>query len=211
MNDININQIIEKLNEKFTPPLSPLTKGGNPNTPLCKGGKGCYQNFIHITPLHTPIGTLIAAATDKGICMLEFDDYKSLELELWQLIKTFETRFTFTENDHIKSIITQLDEYFKGIRKHFDVKLDLVGTEFQKQVWLSLLSIPYGSIKSYKQQAEYLNKPKSVRAVANANGNNKISIIIPCHRVIGSDGSLTGYGGGLERKKWLLEHEKNIN
>jgi len=103
-----------------------------------------------------------------------------------------------------------LEQYFKGERKHFDIPLDLVGTEFQKQVWLSLLKIPYGCTTNYAKQAALLGKPSAVRAVANANGKNKISIILPCHRVIGADGTLTGYGGGIWRKKKLLEFEKNI-
>jgi len=98
-------------------------------------------------------------------------------------------------------------EYFDGVRQEFTVPLDIPGTEFQLKVWEQLRKIPYGKTVSYKQQAILINKPESVRAVANSNGHNRISIIIPCHRVIGSDGTLTGYGGGLWRKKWLLEHE----
>jgi AraC family transcriptional regulator of adaptative response/methylated-DNA-[protein]-cysteine methyltransferase len=101
-----------------------------------------------------------------------------------------------------------MEQYFEGKRKNFDIPLDLVGTEFQKQVWLSLLQIPYGCTTTYAKQAELLGKPSAVRAVANANGKNKISIILPCHRVIGADGTLTGYGGGIWRKKKLLEFER---
>lgn len=103
---------------------------------------------------------------------------------------------------------TQLNLYFQGKLKEFDLPLDLVGTEFQQQVWNVLLQIPYGATSSYAKQAQILGNPTAVRAVANANGMNKISIIVPCHRVIGSDGSLTGYGGGLWRKKELLELEQ---
>ena len=102
-----------------------------------------------------------------------------------------------------------MKEYFAGERKDFDIPLDPVGTEFQNKVWKELMNIPYGKTVSYQTQSNNIKMPKAVRAVANANGFNKISIIIPCHRVIGSDGTLTGYGGGLYRKKFLLDLEQN--
>jgi|SRR5690554_1010419 len=102
---------------------------------------------------------------------------------------------------------TQLKEYFKGERKEFNLKLSPKGTDFQQKVWKELEKIPYGKTVSYQQIANNLGNPKVIRAAASANGKNPISIVIPCHRVIGSDGSLTGYAGGLHRKKWLLEHE----
>ena len=111
-------------------------------------------------------------------------------------------------NKHLELLKQQLDEYFEGKRKEFTIPLFTPGSEFQQSVWKTLRTIPYGSTRSYKKQAELLQRPKAVRAVANANGMNRISIIIPCHRVIGEDGSLTGYGGGLWRKKWLLDLEK---
>ena len=101
----------------------------------------------------------------------------------------------------------QLDEYFAGTRREFTLPLDLQGTPFQAAVWQGLRAIPYGATRSYAQQAERLGVPTAVRAVARANGMNRVSIVVPCHRVIGSDGGLTGYGGGLERKQWLLHHE----
>jgi len=110
-------------------------------------------------------------------------------------------------NEHFHLLKQQIDEYFEGKRTVFTVPLFTPGTDFQQSVWEVLQTIPYGSTRSYKQQAIAINKPEAVRAVANANGLNRISIIIPCHRVIGSDGNLTGYGGGLWRKKWLLEFE----
>jgi len=166
------------------------------------------KNIVNITHIEIDLGTMIAAATDKGICMFEFTDYKLIELELRQLTASFKAPLVQGENPHFDTLREQLNEYFKGERKDFDIPLDLVGTEFQKQVWLSLLKIPYGCTTSYAKQAELVGKPSAVRAVANANGKNKISIILPCHRVIGSDGSLTGYGGGIWRKKKLLEFEK---
>ena len=109
--------------------------------------------------------------------------------------------------DEIENAVNQFEEFFKGDRTSFDLKLSPAGTEFQKRVWNQLLKIPFGKTITYQQMANQLGDPKVIRAAASANGKNPISIIIPCHRVIGSDGSLTGYAGGLHRKKWLLEHE----
>ena len=129
-------------------------------------------------------------------------------MDLSRLLKT---TLEEGDNSHLKSLRKQLSEYFEGKRKEFSVSLITPGTVFQLAVWMELLNIPFGSTRSYQKQAIALKKPGSVRAVANANGMNRISIIIPCHRVIGSDGHLTGYGGGLKRKKWLLEHEKKYS
>lgn len=107
----------------------------------------------------------------------------------------------------IQRVKKQFEEYFNGTRKTFDIPLSPEGTEFQKKVWTELLNIPYGETTTYQQMANKLGDPKVIRAAASANGKNPISIVIPCHRIIGSDGSLTGYAGGLHRKKWLLELE----
>ncbi len=108
----------------------------------------------------------------------------------------------------LKTCLKQIDEYFSGKRKEFLLKLDPQGTNFQKLVWQQLEKIPYGAVVSYGEIASVIGKPKACRAVGSANGRNPIAIIIPCHRVIGSDGRLTGYGGGLWRKEWLIEHER---
>ncbi len=107
----------------------------------------------------------------------------------------------------LKNCVQQLNEYFEGTRKEFSVKLNPQGTKFQQKVWNALLDIPFGRTKSYLDQSKKLGDTKAIRAVASANGKNPIWILIPCHRVVGSDGSLTGYAGGIWRKKWLLEHE----
>ncbi|WP_417800326.1 methylated-DNA--[protein]-cysteine S-methyltransferase [Tenacibaculum sp.] len=107
----------------------------------------------------------------------------------------------------LQECVTQLDEYFTGTRKEFDLKLTPQGTSFQQSVWDELLNIPFGSTRTYLEQTKQLGDVKAIRAVASANGKNPIWIVIPCHRVVGSDGSLTGYAGGVWRKKWLLEHE----
>lgn len=165
------------------------------------------KQLINLTRLVTPLGTMIACASEKGICLLEFSDRKMLERELQLISKRFNASIVPSENSLFKQLRQQLDSYFEGTLKEFTVPLDWVGSDFQKEVWKVLLQIPYGKTSTYAIQAKRIGKPSSVRAVANANGMNMISILVPCHRVIGSDGSLTGYGGGLWRKKKLLELE----
>jgi AraC family transcriptional regulator of adaptative response/methylated-DNA-[protein]-cysteine methyltransferase len=143
--------------------------------------------------------------------MFEFADHEHLDLQISRISKAFKATLVESKNPYFDTLRQQLKEYFKGERKEFDIPLDLVGTDFQKKVWKSLMQIPYGSTISYGEQAKRNGKPKAVRAVANANAKNKISIILPCHRVIGADGKLTGYGGGLWRKEKLLEFEQQHN
>jgi len=169
------------------------------------------KQLINITRIETPLGTMFACAVETGICLLEFTDRKMLETELKTLAKKLNAIIIQGSHLHFDELRKQLFEYFEGKRKEFTVPLFTPGTEFQLSVWNSLLKIPYGSTCSYKQQAAKLNNPEAIRAVANANGMNRISILIPCHRVIGENGDLTGYGGGLWRKKWLLDHEKTIS
>jgi O-6-methylguanine DNA methyltransferase len=167
--------------------------------------------MIKTIKIETPLGEMIAGATDEGVCLLEFSDRRMLNTEYKDLIRLLNTTLEEGENKHLRNLRNQLKEYFEGKRKEFSVSLITPGTEFQQAVWKELLNIPYGSTRSYQEQAVALNRPDSVRAVANANGMNRISIVIPCHRVIGTDGHLTGYGGGLKRKKWLLDHEKKYS
>jgi len=141
----------------------------------------------------TPIGTAKISGNNEGIQSIIFIDDD---------IKT-----SINIPDFLEPCLIQLKEYFKGIRKDFSVKLNPGGTDFQNSVWNELKKIPYSKTCSYMEQTKTLGNIKAIRAVASANGKNPISIIIPCHRVIGSDGSLTGYAGGIWRKKWLLEHE----
>jgi AraC family transcriptional regulator, regulatory protein of adaptative response / methylated-DNA-[protein]-cysteine methyltransferase len=170
--------------------------------------KSKVKQVINITQMETPIGPMYACATEKGICMLDFTDRRMLETEFKELTKYLNAVILPGEHKHFNQLQKEIGEYFEGKRKFFSIKLDAPGTEFQKSVWEELRKIPYGKTISYKTQAIALKKPEAVRAVANANGHNRISIIIPCHRVIGEDGTLTGYGGGLWRKKWLLDLEK---
>lgn len=165
---------------------------------------------ISQTYIETPLGEMIACATDKGICLLEFNDRKKLDGQFKKLAKDLNANIVEQENKHFALLKKELEAYFNHDLKIFTVPLDLVGTEFQKKVWQALLTIPYGKTVSYLQQSESMGNPLSIRAVANANGMNKIAIIIPCHRVIGSNGKLTGYAGGLERKQFLLNLEKGI-
>lgn len=167
------------------------------------------KQVIDFTRIETDLGTMVACATDKGVCLLEFSDRKGLETELKQLAKYHNANIVQGQNKYFKQLKEELDAYFDGRLKEFKVPLDISGTDFQKQVWQALVEIPYGTTSSYLRQAEVLGKPSSVRAVANANGMNKIAIIIPCHRVVGSDGSLTGYAGGLWRKRKLIDLEKD--
>lgn len=146
---------------------------------------------------NSPIGLMEISGTDNSIASIYFIDE--------------EPKADFSTNDYLENCALQLDEYFKGARKEFELRLEPEGTEFQKKVWKELLEIPFGATTSYLELSRKLGDEKAIRAVANANGQNEISIIIPCHRVIGSDGSLTGYGGGLWRKKWLLEHEQKYS
>lgn len=170
--------------------------------------KGKEQRIIHLKRLETPLGTMIACATERGICLLEFSDRKMLETELKDIAKLWNATIIQAENPFFEILERQLSEYFSSHRTEFSVPLHLLGTDFQQKVWTILQTIPYGETRSYKEQAITLGNPQSVRAVANANGMNRISILVPCHRVIGSDGQLTGYGGGIWRKKYLLDLEK---
>lgn len=166
------------------------------------------KQVIDFTRMSTPLGTMVACATADGICLLEFADRRMLETELKYLRKKFNASIIEGRNEHLEKLKIELSGYFDGKLKRFTVPLVISGTEFQKNVWSELREISFGATRSYKQIALYIKEPSAVRAVANANGKNRIAIIIPCHRVIGSNGHLTGYGGGLWRKKWLLELEQ---
>ena len=167
------------------------------------------KTIINIIRFTTPLGPMFGCATTRGVCLFEFTNRRMLETEFKDLTKRLNAVILPGENNHLKQLKNEISEYYKGKRKKFTVALDTPGSDFQKSVWDILQTIPYGDTWSYQQQAVQLNNPKAVRAVANANGHNRIAIIIPCHRVIGKDGNLTGYGGGLERKKWLLDFERD--
>ncbi len=155
----------------------------------------------------TPLGPMVAAATDSGVCLLEFADRRMLPQQMRTLARHFGTRVVPGSNDRLEELQIQLNEYFAGKRRDFSVALDVPGSDFQKKVWHGLLAIPYGETRSYEQLATHLGHPQARRAVGRANGENRIAIVIPCHRVIGADGKLRGYGGGLWRKQRLLDLE----
>ena len=144
----------------------------------------------------TPIGTAKIVGDENGIQSVSVLDE---DIETSKEVPVF-----------LQDCVTQLEEYFKGERASFNLTVNPKGTAFQKKVWKKLLEIPYGKTRSYLEQSKALGDVKAIRAVASANGKNPIWIIIPCHRVIGSDGSLTGYAGGIWRKKWLLAHENPV-
>jgi len=156
----------------------------------------------------TPLGDMVALFSSQGLCLLEFSaDTKGLEREWRDVERHAGAHAEPGEDARTRALGEELDAYFKGRLQRFGTKLDLVGTPFQRSVWQALQQIPYGETRSYGQQARHIGRPTASRAVAAANGQNKVSIIVPCHRVIGGDGQLTGYGGGLPRKRWLLALE----
>ncbi len=173
----------------------------------CAPGQADSLGYVHIAWIETPIGPMVAGATDRGICMLEYTDRRILERQLERVRKWCGEAAVPGENEYIRETRTQLAAYFEGELRDFTVPLDVNGTPFQKKVWEALRTIPYGKTWSYGDLARTLGSPTATRAVARANGDNRVAIMIPCHRVIGSDGELTGYGGGLWRKRALLERE----
>lgn len=162
---------------------------------------------IYKAIIYTPLGDAIACSTPEGICFFDFVDRKSLDLLINVMIREFNGEIIEQKNSLIEELEKEINEYFLGKRKEFTLSLILSGTDFQKEVWQELLKIPYGEKITYLEEAISMNRKKSVRAVANANGKNKLSILIPCHRVVGSNGKLGGYGGGIDKKKYLLDLE----
>ncbi|MBL4847260.1 MAG: methylated-DNA--[protein]-cysteine S-methyltransferase [Planctomycetes bacterium] len=155
----------------------------------------------------SPLGTLLAGATESGICLLEFSDRRRLEAQLRCLQRRLGAVFAPGTTPLLETLEAELVDYFAGTLEQFQVPLHAPGTPFQEQVWAGLREIPPGQTRSYSELAESLGRPSAVRAVARANGDNRLAILIPCHRVVGRDGRLTGYGGGLWRKRRLLQIE----
>jgi methylated-DNA-[protein]-cysteine S-methyltransferase len=143
--------------------------------------------------INTPLGIAKITGSSEGLSSI--------------IVLDSEEPLTDVIPETLEDAVYQLNEYFEGIRTEFQLDLNPEGTEFQKKVWLELQNIPYGRTASYMELSKLIGDPKAIRAVGSANGRNPLWIVVPCHRVIGSDGSLTGYAGGLHRKKWLLEHE----
>ncbi|SHM77170.1 methylated-DNA-[protein]-cysteine S-methyltransferase [Caldanaerovirga acetigignens] len=166
--------------------------------------------MVYIGRVKTPLGIFIIASNEKGIIKLSLPGERETDF-LGELERLYGKLYILDEDDLYspinKRLKEELLEYLGGRRKNFTVPLDLKGTTFQKRVWDELLKIPYGKVKSYGQIARELGKPGAARAVGLANNRNPVPILVPCHRVVGSDGSLVGYGGGLEFKKFLLKLE----
>lgn len=162
---------------------------------------------VNIQYYDSPCGQLVLASSDGELCLCDWNGMPCAERNRRRLARYMNASFKTATTSVLEDTKRQLDEYFAGKRKSFDIQLRMVGTCFQQQVWNALTDIPYGTTKSYKDIAQSIGKPQAVRAVAGAVGANGISILIPCHRVIGSDNSLTGYAGGLEAKRELLRIE----
>lgn len=150
-------------------------------------------------------------ATDKGICLFDFQFRRAVEGIMERVERLLDDKFVEGDSPYFSILEEQIAEYFNGTRKEFDVPLHLTGTPFQKSVWEALTKIPFGETRSYKQQSVVMGQEKAIRAIASANGDNPVAIIIPCHRIIGEDGSLTGYSGGLQRKQQLLDLERRFS
>lgn len=168
--------------------------------------------------LETPLGPMLGAATAQGVCLLEFTDRRALSSELRDLSHRFGARFVPAEESadlpavaHLRQLSSELSGYFAGKIRGFGVALDTPGTDFEKRVWDELLKIPFGTTVSYGAVAARIGNPGASRAVGSANGRNRVAIVVPCHRVIQEDGSLGGYGGGLDRKRTLLDLERSVN
>ncbi len=170
-------------------------------------GRGREAECIVAAWIETPFGPMIAGATADGICLLEFTDRRMLESQLAALRRRLARAVVPGRNPHIDRLKHELGEYFEGERTDFSVPLIYPGTPFQCRVWKDLLRIPYGQTRSYEELAQAIGSPQAVRAVGRANGQNRIAILIPCHRVVNKSGELGGYGGGVWRKQRLLELE----
>ena len=171
-------------------------------------GSNHPSRCIQVTRLLTPLGPMVAASVDEGICLLEFADRRMLETQIGRLKRRVGGEVVPGSNGHMAQLDDELKRYFAGELQEFSVPLVYPGTAFQVACWDYLRAIPYGATRSYADEARALGRPNARRAVGRANGDNRLAILIPCHRVVGSDGQLTGYGGGLWRKRYLLDHER---
>jgi len=173
-----------------------------PSTPAVDG--------LQARQIETPLGTMLALANHEGLHLLEFVDRRELEDEITALRARIKQAIEPGNNAHLERISRELQSYFEGRELTFSVPLVVGGSPFERDVWAKLQTISPGETWSYAELAERIGNPRAVRAVGRANGRNCMAIVIPCHRVIRSDGNLCGYGGGIWRKQWLLEHERQI-
>lgn len=168
------------------------------------------KTVIYQSSVETPLGEMLLCATDKGIALAQFKQRKDFKHHYKKLLSHKNGEINHQPNPIIIQTTNQLEEYFGGKREAFEIEQDIVGTHFQQNVWKMLQEIPYGTTISYQEQATQMNNPLAIRAIASANGMNPLEVIIPCHRVVGKDGSMTGYSSGLQAKKWLLSMEKGV-
>ena len=171
-------------------------------------GKKDAAECIVTTAIDSPLGPVIAGATDEGLCLLEFTDRRMLEAQMKRLQSLLKQPLVPGDHPHLARTRDQLARYFAGTLSEFTLPLVFRGTPFEERVWRELIRIPYGETISYAELANRVGSPGAQRAVGRANGMNRVSIVIPCHRVVNSDGKLGGYGGGLWRKHWLLALER---
>lgn len=171
-------------------------------------GRKRHSALVMMTRLLTPLGPMVTGATSEGICLLEFADRRMLETQIKRLRGWLNCLFAPGINEHIERLDEQLAQYFAGSLRDFTVPLIAPGTDFQRAAWDYLSGIPYGETRTYRDEASAIGRPAAQRAIGRANGDNRLAIVIPCHRVVRSDGHLSGYGGGLWRKRYLLDHER---
>ncbi len=179
-----------------------------PDALTASGGYSLSMATLIGKTVSTTLCEMRMATTDRGICLLEMGSPERADREQSELEAAFETQMIQGEHPLLDLLESELDGYFSGNLTKFSVPLDCPGSEWQTKVWNALIEIPYGETTSYGQLAARLDNPGGARAVGLANGQNRVSIVIPCHRVIAADGTLHGYGGGIERKQWLLDHEE---
>jgi len=158
----------------------------------------------------TPLGRMLSLSDDGALYLLEFEHRKFLDREIERLKKRLSAKIEYGETIISKQLARELDGYFQGKLEVFTIPFELVGTEFQKLVWQEVLKIPSGERWTYKAIAEKINKPQASFAVGAANGANQLALIVPCHRLVRTDGELAGYAGGLDKKRWLLNHESEF-
>lgn len=170
--------------------------------------KGGHVKLLPSKWIDTPLGPMLAIGDDHALYLLEFVTRRGLEKEIERLRSKENAAIVPGNSKTMIFIEKELQQYFSGKLKEFKTPIKLLGSDFQKSVWKELMNIPYGTTRSYKEMARFLKHEQATRAAANANGANQLAIIIPCHRVINTNGDVGGYGGGIPRKKWLLEHEK---
>ena len=172
---------------------------------------GCHDKVLKYSQIDTVIGTMVAISDERGLYFLKFADEPNIEHKIKQIEIKTKSSIIQGHNKVIDSIRCELERYFKKSITEFNTPFHFLGTPFQKSVWQKLLDVPYGETRSYGYQARAMDRHKAYRAVANANGANQICIVIPCHRIINSNGDIGGYSSGVKRKKWLIRHENMVS